>query len=97
MRVVSCRSALREAFISDLQDELAHIGFTLIWLPSGGYGLIKTASFESWPLISMRDRLSAEMKALKNDDRGKFDSLIQTAYEAFAEVDTSDDDEPDDE
>lgn len=86
IRTVSQRAALRDAFMEDVEEELNNIGFTLIWLPDGSYGLIKSASFDSWPLISMRDRLAKEMKAISKGDKPAFDELIAQAYAEFAEV-----------
>lgn len=93
IRALSQRAALRDAFMEDVEEELNNIGFTLIWLPDGSYGLIKTASFDSWPLISMRDRLAKEMKALRKGDKVVFEELIGQAYNEFAEAGNSDEDE----
>ena len=85
IRTLSQRAALRDAFMEDVEEELNNIGFTLIWLPDGSYGLIKSASFDSWPLISMRDRLAKEMKAISKSDKAAFEELISQAYDEFAE------------
>jgi hypothetical protein len=93
LRKVSSRAMIREAFLDELEEELAELGYTLLRLMAGGYGLIETSAFDSWPSVSTRDRLEKEMKALKAGDRTSFDTLIQAARTEFAPANQTDDDE----
>jgi len=83
---------LRDAFIGDVEEELAQLGYTLFLLPAGGYGLIETSAFDSWPAVSTRDRLDAELKALAANDQKGFDKLIEAARTQFAPAEDAEDD-----
>lgn len=83
-----CQTAfIRERFLEGLQDELAMIGYGLVALPGGFFGMIELAAIESWPLISGRERLLAEVTALEANDQDEFRNLIATARREFIEGD----------
>ncbi|WP_425998214.1 hypothetical protein [Caulobacter sp. DWR1-3-2b1] len=79
LRRVSGRMLLREAFIEAMQEEAATIGYTIIPLPIGGYGMIETTAVGSWPLIAGRERLQEEVAALEANDEARFRALINAA------------------
>lgn len=79
VRAVGRRASLRGAFLEELEEELAAVGYTLLRLPEGGFGLIETRAFDSWPSVSSRDRLTAEFRALATKNRDAFERLIEAA------------------
>jgi hypothetical protein len=87
LRKVSRRAMLRNAFIEELQEELAHLGYTVLRLPNGGYGMIETRAFESWPLIAGRERLGSEVEALRAGNEAEFKRLIDEARLEFVATD----------
>lgn len=73
IRKVGRRKRLRRQFLEDLSYELEELGFVLIELPSGSFGLISMDAIEGWTRLSARDRLGTE-----------FDILASEGPEAFA-------------
>lgn len=93
LRRLSFRTKLREAFIDELEDELAQLGYCLLRLPTGGFGLIEASTFESWPRVSTRARLDAELRALKTGDAKEFGRLVEAAEAEFAPDQLDEDDD----
>ncbi len=83
-----CQAAfIRERFLEDLQDELAMVGYGLVALPGGFFGMIELSAIDSWPLISGRERLLAEVNALETNDEFEFRNLIAAARREFIDRD----------
>jgi hypothetical protein len=60
IRVVGRRSRLKAAFVVALRDELEEFGWSLVELPSGGFGAIQTSTLEAAKSVTALKYLTPE-------------------------------------
>ncbi|EYD74715.1 hypothetical protein Rumeso_03668 [Rubellimicrobium mesophilum DSM 19309] len=85
---LSDRRILRVSFLAELADELAGLGWHLLELRDGSFGLIRTDATDSWTKISAK-RVEDLVLGLISGD--------VTEHDLFERLDRPDEDEPEDE
>jgi hypothetical protein len=76
LRRLAGRSRLHESIIESILERLLCFGFSMWPLDDTHFAIAETAIFDSWPLISCRDRLDEEFMAMKKGEVSKFEELI---------------------
>lgn len=70
LRRVSRRSYIRAAFVTELEEELAQLGWTLISVHSDLYAIVATEKIESWMQVSSK-RLNLDFTELPDGTMGR--------------------------